>query len=698
MTADWLASAPEVCPYLANTEKPVPSFDAENRATGQAAGIGERLVRLGFRSSSRPLQARRFSQLFPKLPSPRAGQQIVEELLDDLESPSLVLIEDATGTGKTESAFLVVERAMVSLDARGAYVALPTRATSDQTFRRLRDFLSTSYEGAGELHLLHGSAMMSVDYEALRNASPLRVADVHDLDDDGRAGGVHASAWFAKRKRGLLAGFAVGTIDQALLAVLPVKHHALRLAALADRVVVLDEIHAYDTYMSTLLERLLEWLGALDTTVVLLSATLPRLKREELLDAYRRGAGRKPIQHTDDTAYPRVIAVGPEETVARAIPRTTQTRCSFDLVGGGSTERPLSSEVLSAVGDAVAAGGCVAVIMNTVRRAQSAFEQVSEVVDRGQQRLLHAQFRLMERDKIERSVVTDFGPPARSTRPDGAVLVSTQIIEQSLDVDFDLLISDLAPIDLLLQRRGRLHRHDRPRPSELSQTRMLVIAGQRDGLPVIDRSSRRVYDHHILLRTWLTLRSHNGQTVVVPDDVEALIESVYAPADPPDDPAVATAWRQTQERLADAQRADAQRARVVRVPAPGADEPFYARPLSDASDDEASADLRAATRLGDSLAVVILHASESQLVGGPFARTSIQEIRGLLSRVVSFSNPGIVHPLRALDPPERWRDSAFLYNHRLIQLDQADRWATPEGPGRHLALRLDPDLGVVIES
>lgn len=690
VVADWLASAPEVCSYRGCAGQRPGELDAEGRARELADELPRRLAKIGFAPVERRTKAREFGELFGGA-APRPGQMIVGRLASQLCNPGLLLVEDETGAGKTEAAFVVVEQALSSLGARGALVALPTRAASDQAFRRLRDFLGGAGEQSGELHLVHGSAAMSFDYEVLLRAEPaVEPLEVHD--EDRLSSGLRASVWFAQRRRGLLATFAVGTIDQALMAALPVRHHALRLAALADRVVVLDEIHAYDTYMSTLLERLLEWLGALGTTVVMLSATLPAARRSKLLAAYARGAGLD-ASSAPAVRYPRVIAISPACTTAQTIAARQSTNCLTELIREAGASGPLGPQACAAIQSAVEQGGCVAVVMNTVRRAQAAYCELSKTIGAQQRRLLHARFRFRERERLEREAITWFGPPGTGERPRGAVLVATQVIEQSLDIDFDLLISDLAPIDLLLQRRGRLHRHRRDRPPGLEKPRMLILAEECERVLRIDPGSAGVYAPHVLLRTWLALRK-KGCMLRTPDDVETLIEDVYGHGEAPGDARLARMWEQTRAKLKEALEVDERRARVVRIPAPGDVEPFDARPLSAASDEETGADLRAATRHGDSVSVVVLKVNERQLAKRPL---SADVVRGLLERSVSFGAPGLVHALRALEVPERWQQNSLLHDHRLIELDEHNRWQAPSDAERTLALRLDRELGVVEE-
>jgi CRISPR-associated endonuclease/helicase Cas3 len=691
--ADWLASAPEICPYVARSDRPVPPLDIAGRSRSLAESVPARLRRLGLSRPPRTTAARPFERLFPGLDGPRPGQRVVERCLKGLSEPGLLLIEDATGAGKTESAFMAVHHALSELDARGAFIALPTKATSDQAFRRLREFLAASFDDRTELHLLHSSAAMSADYEALRSLSNWTHPQMREIrdgapgsDDEGeRTGTVGASAWFAQRRRGLLAAFAVGTVDQGLLAALPVKHHALRLAALADRVVVVDEVHAYDAYMGTILERLLEWLGALKTTVVLLSATLPSRKREALLCAYARGAG-YPDALAPPVDYPRVLTVTPQGVTGLSVPRTDATTCCVVRVDGGADpQSPLGGDVCETIHTAVSKGACVAVIMNTVGRAQAAYTQLSALIPLRQRRLLHARFRFIERDEIERVIVAELGPPGTSNRPNGMVVVATQVIEQSLDIDFDLLVTDLAPIDLLLQRKGRLHRHDRARPPGMEQARMLVIVHESgDGIQ-LDIASSRVYAPHILLRTWLALRDH--REILVPDDVDALIGAVYDECDAPTELALRAQWEETRAELERARR-DELMARNIRVSAPGADEPFDAAPFADGDEER---DLRARTRLGVSCSAVVLRVDEAHYADHALDGSVV---RALLERSVTFSQPAATHALFAHAAPVAWQENPFLHDHRLLQLDETGSWRATEG-SRPLSVRLDSELGVV---
>ena len=251
--------------------------------------------------------ARKFEEIFPFAPSVLQR----EAIRIGGENPRLVLIEGLTGDGKTEAALILAELWRHSREQSGMYIALPTPATSNQMFERVIKYVHGLPQA--ELHLAHGKASFNDVYESLKFSEPLG-----DSDE------AIASDWLSGPKNRLLAQYGVGTIDQALLSILRTKHGFIRLFALARKTVVLDEVHAYDFYMSDLLAHLLSWLAALDCTVVLLSATLPAAARQKLLTAF----GSSPSKvHRE---YPRVTWV-PKEGIAASVSVAARRSLFVDL-------------------------------------------------------------------------------------------------------------------------------------------------------------------------------------------------------------------------------------------------------------------------------------------------------------------------------------------------------------------------------
>jgi CRISPR-associated endonuclease/helicase Cas3 len=527
--ADWIASNQQFFPCAAQlgaeiSFPPPPEYFARSCERARRA-----LGQLGWLSIPEPSSPSVFGALFPGR-EPRQSQARIECLGKELKEASFILIEAPMGEGKTEAALLLADRLAAVAGQRGFYFGLPTQATSNQMFTRICSFLERRYGNttAVPVILSHGHASLSPEFLNLLERGRL-FSELSSVGDEPTEG-VFASSWFVRSKRGLLAPFGVGTVDQALMASLITKHVFVRLFGLAGKVLVIDEVHAYDTYMSTLLERLLEWLGALQCSVVLLSATLPVARRNALLQAWVEGATGKPgtqIQIADQ-GYPRVsLARASGAIESFALPVSERSRRLLGV-------RWLGREALvECVLSALAVGGCAAVVCNTVSEAQETYSDLRRILDqqpeadRPELELLHSRFMLRDRQRIEQSVLERFGP-GDSARPKKAILVATQIVEQSLDLDFDLMVSELAPVDLLLQRSGRLHRHPRQsRPRLLADPGLWIIdpGCDEDGLPVFGRRNSGIYQPYILLKSWVALRPRT--TIRIPDDVEELIEGTY---------------------------------------------------------------------------------------------------------------------------------------------------------------------------
>ena len=341
------------------------------------------------------------------------------------------------GEGKTEAALYLAEHWRRKGNG-GAYVALPTMATSNGMFPRLKNFLEKTIVGWTQLHLVHGQAILNEQYQDL-----LQNGQVYD--DDGHPGAVIAGAWFAaQKKQAILAPYGIGTIDQALLSVLQTKHFFLRLFGLAGKTVILDEVHAYDAYMTTLMELLLKWLGALGSPVVLLSATLPAERRTALLRAY---AGEVTlIKAMGD--YPRISIARPgsRQIVVSHFKTADLNKKTI------AVERITEDSLAHCLRDALTDGGCACVIRNTVGLAQSTYLRLKKELDGSGIKLVlfHARFPFGRRREIENEVLQRFGEKGVTAERDRRLLIATQVVEQSLDLDFDLIATDVAPIDLVL--------------------------------------------------------------------------------------------------------------------------------------------------------------------------------------------------------------------------------------------------------
>ena len=501
-----------------------------------------------------------FASRFPGLAhvGPTPLQRAAVDAVMSAESAPLVLIEAPTGAGKTEAALMAAEVLAARFGAGGVYVGLPTMATSNAMFGRVLGWVeSWSGEQDPSMWLAHGKASLNEDFDELVRASHhLQVYDEGlDGGDEPDQGPARVSSWLQGRRRGLLANVVVGTVDQVLMGALQARHLALRHLALSGKVVLVDEVHSADVYMRSYLCRVLEYLGAYGTPVILLSATLPPAQRGELVAAYQRGrkkmleppttqllGARRPSTTTgaatDLPSAGEPLGPGPEAYPLVTLATDDVTHRSVEHDGRASRVRiERLVDDLGVLVDTVAAavehGGCVAVMRNTVRRAQDAYDALCERLGADVE-LFHSRFLAADRAVRERDLVRRLGPPGPGRqRPHRLVVVGTQVLEQSLDVDFDLLLTDLAPVDLVIQRIGRLHRHHRPlgdRPHGLTEPRCL-ITGVEDWeaqVPVIAPVLTHVNAESQLLRSLAVLQPHlDGRDLVLPEDGPILVHRAY---------------------------------------------------------------------------------------------------------------------------------------------------------------------------
>ena len=444
--------------------------------------------------------------------------------------PALFMIEDETGSGKTEAALMLAHRLMGSGRADGLYVALPTMATSNAMFERLAAAYRRLFSAGAtpSIALAHGARDMHEGFRAAMSHGGRLEAPYTDSDGREEASETTASAacaaWIADdRRRAFLADVGVGTIDQALLSVLPNRHQSLRLLGLMRRVLILDEVHAYDAYMQREMERLLEFQAGLGGSAILLSATLPLGIRRRLTDAFAKGLGGEIGNARLTMDYPLATVCAAEvrhaERVAGRVGRARTLPVRF-------LRSP--DEALSEVEQAASAGKAVLYIRNTV---DDALDTQAALTARGLcPHLFHARYALIDRLSVEKRVVKRFGKRSIPAERAGRVLIATQVVEQSLDLDFDVMITDLAPIDLLIQRAGRLWRHDRPERE--GQPELLVMGPK----PVAEADEewfsralpRAAYVYKDHARLWLTAKVLEDTGVIEsPVGLRALVESVY---------------------------------------------------------------------------------------------------------------------------------------------------------------------------
>lgn len=548
--SDWVASNSEIFP-IADA-----SSDLETYAELSLGRARTAVRKLGFCTPEPVRFGRFFTDVWPKFNEPWPIQTEIECLYNGgvLSRPGLVIIEAPMGEGKTEAALYLALQWIRSGDAGGLYMALPTTATSNQMYRRVNELL----QSLGLVHeqgvkLVHGMAWL-VDGETAEGRPKLENVPEGEAD--------HAADWFRPSKRALLATYGVGTVDQAMGGVLHVRHSYLKLFGLAGKVLIVDEIHAYDAYMSEIIERLLSWCGAIGIPVVLLSATLPSAKRFSLIQSYGAHA---PSPKTQDAnaPYPLITYVSRDGVCTEhAVPKSSRSSNPELIKHWEVLEQPKKTAdlVLSRLEN----GGCFCVIANTVNSAQKIYDELKRELEGHNDcelDLFHARFPAWRRQEIEDKATSMFGKgsllsrgdPGWTERPDCAILVATQVVEQSLDLDFDEMFTEIAPVDLLLQRIGRLHRHKRPcRPTGSRARCHVLLPDAADACQF--GASRYVYHPFLLLKTLSVLIGRD--TIFLPDDIRPLVELVYDGSDSLHCPALGVdaervhdLWQDLEERL-----------------------------------------------------------------------------------------------------------------------------------------------------
>ena len=421
------------------------------------------------------------------------------KLFEAANQPGVYLLEAPMGLGKTEAALYSAYQLLEKKLATGIYFALPTQLTSDKIHERVNTFLTKILDDESphkQALLVHGNAWLKQ----------------FEMGEEGSPGG----AWFAQGKRGILAPFAVGTVDQALMAVMNVKHGFVRTFGLAGKVVILDEVHSYDSFTGTILDALVKALRQLHCTVIILTATLTQERRGKLLDI-------SPQAH----AYPLITAqpnVGkPEEIAAQAISDVL-------LTVGHQQEQNAIDEVLRRAEE----GQQVLWIENTVKEAQALYKKLAASEIGVACGLLHSRFVKFDRAVNENTWVTHFGLDGAEARTkQGRILVGTQVLEQSLDIDADFLVTRIAPTDMLLQRMGRLWRHEKTHRPPTARREVWILAPDLEKAVITPEqtfgASANIYAPYVLCRSLAVWKDITE--IRLPGQIRELIEATYAEQD-----------------------------------------------------------------------------------------------------------------------------------------------------------------------
>ena len=587
--SDWIASNPDFFPMGT-----FGSAEQEQRARigWQALGLEQRWIAALDTDPGTPaadLYASRFGWSNPTL---RPMQEVVVEAARSMQNGGMMCIEAPMGQGKTEAGLIAAEFLAQATGRTGIAFAAPTQATSNALFDRVIEWVEYQTNNVAQEHggplephsmfLGHSKNRFNKSYEALSKADIFDESSASKQENNRKTlrpgTSLARHSWLSGTKKGLLSSFVVCTIDQVLMTALQARHVMLRYLGLASKVIIIDEVHAYDAYMSRYLSAALYWLGQMNAPVILMSATLPSATRDELMKSYAKGlkvgaepnkvAAPAPPSQNDlmakmkarlagiqaapkpeaseepilDLDYPVVHTLTAEDNGTpkkwKVEQPVEQTEIELKLID----DSPES--VLNVLEPLANDHGCAAVICNTVGRAQEMHAFLSGQFGEEHVILTHSRFTATHRAEQEEILVSKLGKKAHyskadgedSSRPHRLIVVGTQVIEQSLDLDFDVMITDFAPVDLVLQRMGRLHRHDSRSSSERTPAYRMPVCyvrgvetfGSHVGAPDFPRGSKAVYEPMILLSSYAQLLPHfDGEPIRIPADISPLVQTAY---------------------------------------------------------------------------------------------------------------------------------------------------------------------------
>ena len=587
--SDWIASNPDFFPMGT-----FGSADQEQRARigWQVLGLEQRWIAALDTNPDTPapdLYASRFGWSNPIL---RPMQEVVVEAARSMQSGGMMCIEAPMGQGKTEAGLIAAEFLAQATGRTGVAFATPTQATSNALFDRVTEWVEYQTNNVAQEHggpiephtmfLGHSKNRFNKSYEALSKADIFDESSTPGRENNRKTlrpgTSLARHSWLSGTKKGLLSSFVVCTIDQVLMTALQARHVMLRHLGLASKVIIIDEVHAYDAYMNQYLSSALYWLGQMNTPVIIMSATLPSATRDDLMKSYAKGlkigaepnkvatpappsqndlmakmkarlagihAAPKPEASEEpilDLDYPVVHTLTAEDNGTpkkwKVEQPVEQTKIELKLIA----DSPES--VLNVLEPLANDHGCAAVICNTVGRAQEMHAFLSEQFGEEHVVLTHSRFTATHRAEQEELLVSKLGKKAHyseadgedSSRPHRLIVVGTQVIEQSLDLDFDVMITDFAPVDLVLQRMGRLHRHDSRSSSERTPAYRMPVCyvrgvetfGSHNEAPDFPRGSKAVYEPMILLSSYAQLLPHfDGEPIRIPADISPLVQKTY---------------------------------------------------------------------------------------------------------------------------------------------------------------------------
>lgn len=614
--------------------------------------------------------------------TPRQIQEKMSETIGASLDPGIIIVEAPMGIGKTEIALTAVEQLAAKTGMNGLFFGLPTQATANAMFNRVDKWLSeiaTDQKEKLQIKLMHGKAQFNEEYRNIPNA---------DNIEDGSSS-VVVNEWF-NGKKSILSSFVIGTVDQLLLMGLKQKHLALRHLGMSGKVVVIDEVHAYDIYMDSYLEKAVQWLGAYHVPVIALSATLPVAKRNSLLQTYCVGKyGNKRFKTTNEDwktchSYP-LLSILDGKTLKQVSDFSDELKNTSIEITRLNIE---DSELIKTINQKISDGGVAGVIVNTVRRAQELARLAESKMPSDVNILvLHSAFLATDRRKLENKLQDAIGKNKK--RPYKMIVIGTQVLEQSLDIDFDVMYTDIAPMDLILQRIGRLHRHQIQRPKKLEKPQLYIMGINEFGN--YGDANESIYAKYLLTKTDYFLKDK----VNIPSDISDLVQKVYSETT---DSEIKN-LRESKQIFEINQKKSKHKANGYQIEAPDDEETLHGWLDNDSGTDLKDSKAEAAVRdTNESIEIVLLYQDDKgyNLLNG-------QSIEDVYDNIIAQQLIRLPHALtinidRSIEELEKittkhfpqWKDSNWLKGSLALVLDK-----NKETEFNGYSVKYSRDLGLI---
>lgn len=470
--ADWLASNSK---YIYAVHQNYPTY--QNHYVESVKHATNVLKREGLQ---KPVWKENLSwgNIFPLIPNPNPLQETFITHKSIFEQPGILLISAPMGMGKTESSLYAAAQFGKNLKLNGTWVALPTKATTNAMFERMVGVSDKWFnQSLNTVALMHSSSLIA---EAIANTPTSERISSNQILGDKTATQIYdtesvqdfISSFLQEKRQGGLSNLVTSTVDQMINVSIPLKHNMLRWVGLTNKTLILDEVHDFDVYTFGLIKKLVEWCATFQVPVIAMSATLSKKSQQDLFNAYVMNLNPRPPENKKENFVPAeginspgwlygTVSENKIITTSEAIPEEKNPVMYQTYL---TKTKDFTETVTTICLEENKHNPTILVVCNTVNQATGIYRNLSTNSDiKIPIMLLHSRMTETQKTHIIKSMMEKVGKKASHRSPH--ILVATQIVQQSMDIDYDMLITPLAPLPDLLQRVGRVHRHPTPKRS-----------------------------------------------------------------------------------------------------------------------------------------------------------------------------------------------------------------------------------------